>query len=111
MITACYGQKNAVDGVPVTERAGYQVELNSLWYNAIMFAISMSKKSKDPEFVKEWEPVAKSIEKNFTKAFWIESKEYLADYVGPEGQNKYVRPNQLFTCAFVSSKFSLQGRI
>ena len=89
-----------VDGKPVTERGGYQVELNSLWFNAIMFAISMSKKSKDTEFVKEWEPIANEIEKNFIKAFWIESKEYLADYVGPEGQNKYVRPNQLFTCAF-----------
>lgn len=98
--TALTWMDAVVDGVPVTERAGYQVELNSLWYNAIMFAISMSKKSKDPGFVKEWEPVAKSIEKNFTKAFWIDSKEYLADYVGPEGQNKYVRPNQLFTCAF-----------
>lgn len=89
-----------VNGKPVTERSGYQVELNSLWYNAIMFAVTMAKKSNESDFVKEWEPVTKEIEKNFTKAFWIDSKEFLADYVGSEGQNKFVRPNQLFTCAF-----------
>ena len=89
-----------VSGEPVTERAGYQVELNSLWYNAICFALEMASKTKDKTFVDEWTPIKEKIEKNFVKAFWIESREYLADYVGPEGQNKYVRPNQLLTCAF-----------
>lgn len=89
-----------VSGEPVTERAGYQVELNSLWYNAICFALKMASKTKDKTFVDEWTPIKEKIEKNFVKAFWIESREYLADYVGPEGQNKYVRPNQLLTCAF-----------
>lgn len=89
-----------VSGVPVTERAGYQVELNSLWYNAICYALEMASKSKESAFVKEWTPIKEKIEKNFIKAFWVESKDYLADYVGPEGQNKFVRPNQLFTCAF-----------
>lgn len=98
--TALSWMDATVNGKPVTERSGYQVELNSLWYNAIMFAVSMAKKSNESDFVKEWEPVIKEIEKNFTKAFWIESKEFLADYVGSEGQNKFVRPNQLFTCAF-----------
>ena len=30
-----------VDGHPVTERAGYQVETNALWYNSICFAVEM----------------------------------------------------------------------
>ena len=73
-----------VSGEPVTERAGYQVELNSLWYNAICFALEMASKTKDKTFVDEWTPIKEKIEKNFVKAFWIESREYLADYVGPE---------------------------
>jgi len=48
----------------------------------------------------------KSIEKYFHKAFWIEKGDYLADFVGHEGQNKCVRPNQLFTCSFEYSPLS-----
>lgn len=93
-------------GVPVTEREGYQVELNSLWYNAICFALSMASTAAEREFRDEWEPVKKSIEKYFHKAFWIEKGDYLADFVGHEGQNKCVRPNQLFTCSFEYSPLS-----
>ncbi len=89
-----------LSGKPVTERAGYQVELNALWYNAICFALNMSSKTRERAFVEEWTPIKEKIEKSFLKAFWIESREHLADYVGPEGQNKYVRPNQLLACAF-----------
>jgi hypothetical protein len=48
----------------------------------------------------------KNIEKYFNMAFWIENGNYLADYVGHEGQNKCVRPNQLFTCSFEFSPLS-----
>lgn len=95
-----------VSGVPVSERAGYQVELNSLWYNAICYVLSMASPTKEAAFVSAWLPIKEKIEKNFIKAFWIESRDYLADYVGPEGQNKFVRPNQLFTCAFDYSPIS-----
>jgi glycogen debranching enzyme len=60
----------------------------------------MASPTKEVAFVFAWLPIKEKIEKNFIKAFWIESRDYLADYVGPEGQNKFVRPNQLFTCAF-----------
>ena len=89
-----------VNGVPVTEREGYQVELNSLWYNAISFALELATGAKDKEFCTEWEPLRQIAARSFVKAFWIESGDYLADFVGHEGQNKCVRPNQLFTCSF-----------
>ena len=95
-----------IAGSPLTERAGYQVELNSLWYNAVCYALQLAQRNRDHIFVNEWETVKDRIESSFLKAFWLESKEYLADYVGPEGQNKYVRPNQLFTCAFEYSPVS-----
>jgi glycogen debranching enzyme len=47
-------------GVPVTEREGYQVELNSLWYNAICFALSMAISSSEKSFREEWEPVKRT---------------------------------------------------
>lgn len=89
-----------ISGKPVTERAGYQVELNSLWYNAVSYFISLTGKESESYPAKEWSLIREKIENSFMKAFWMDTKGYLADYVGPEGQNKLVRPNQLFTCAF-----------
>ena len=90
-----------VDGKPVTERAGYQVETNGLWYNALAFAIDLlsSEKRKDEEYLLRWKELKKSIEENFMPLFWCEENGYLADYVDEIGQNRAVRPNQVIACA------------
>lgn len=89
-----------VDGRPVTERAGYQVETNALWYNALCFAIEMEKKySRKSEFVQKWTPVREAVEANFLKVFLMESRRgfhYLADYVDDFGKHGECRPNQLW---------------
>ncbi len=61
-----------VNGNPVTERAGYQVETNSLWYHMIKFAIEMEKAygPKGSEFVKEWTRIAGMVKDNFQPVFW-----------------------------------------
>ncbi|MGN1210463.1 MAG: glycogen debranching enzyme N-terminal domain-containing protein [Candidatus Cryptobacteroides sp.] len=87
-----------VGGQPVTERAGYQVETNAFWYNALCFAIDMETKygSKKSTFVERWTPVRDLVKQNFQPTFWNAEKGYLADYVDNAGQNLDVRPNQLF---------------
>ncbi len=95
-----------VNSLPVTERAGYQVELNSLWYNAICFALEMEGGASAKEFRKLWESIKDETAKSFIKAFWVEKESIMADYVGHEGQNKSARPNQLFTCALEYSPVS-----
>lgn len=97
-------------GLPITERAGYQIEVNSLWYNAISYAIELAQKAGEHEFVEDWVDIQEKIEKNFIRAFSIEGRDYLADYIGLEGQNKYSRPNQLFTCAFDYSPLTLEEK-
>ncbi|MCR4572112.1 MAG: amylo-alpha-1,6-glucosidase [Bacteroidales bacterium] len=85
-----------INGVPVTERAGYQVETNALWYNAICFAVDMEYKyGSAASFVKEWAPIRDLVKENFTKTFWNARRGCLADYVDNNGQNTDVRPNQL----------------
>lgn len=86
-----------VAGRPVTERAGFQVETNALWYNAICFAIEMETKygTKKSQFVAKWKGIADLVLANFQKTFWNESRGCLADYVDNFGQNMDVRPNQL----------------
>lgn len=85
-----------INGRAVTERAGYQVETNALWYNAICFALEMEKgRGGDKAFVAKWTPIAQFVKDNYTKVFFNERLGYLADYVDDNGQNMEVRPNQL----------------
>jgi predicted glycogen debranching enzyme len=88
-----------IKGAPVTPRSGYQVDVNALWYNAVMFALEVAKQSGDEEFIRYWKNVPEQTKENFIRAFWVESRKHLADYVGPEGQNIFTRPNQLFACS------------
>ncbi len=87
-----------VNGFPVTERAGYQVETNALWYNMLCFAIEMESKYGSPkgQFIKKWSPVRDLFLENFQPMFWCPEKNCLADYVDGNGQNNDVRSNQLF---------------
>ena len=85
-----------VYGKPVTPRIGYPVEINALWYNAMMFTIELATKNKDYHFVKEWQPIAQKAKESFNNLFWLPDKGYLADYVDEEGPNTDIRPNQIF---------------
>jgi predicted glycogen debranching enzyme len=85
-----------VDGVPVTPRSGYAVEINALWYNAVSFALDCARSARDRTFVKEWEMMPELITRTFTELFWDEELGYLADYVSdPEKRNMQVRPNMV----------------
>ena len=87
-----------VNGRPVTERAGYQVETNAFWYNALCFAVDMENKygPKNSEFSARWTPVRDLVKENFQPTFWRADWGYLADYVNNGWQDQAVRPNQLF---------------
>ena len=87
-----------INGVPVTERSGYQVETNAFWYNAICFAIEMEQKygAKTSKFPETWAPVKALIEENYMKTFWYPKRGILADHVDNNGQNVDTRPNMLF---------------
>ena len=87
-----------IDGRAVTERAGYQVETNAFWYNAVCFAVEMEKQfgpKKNP-FVDKWSAIRDLIKANYQKMFWNEQVGCLADYVDNEGQHMDIRPNQIY---------------
>jgi predicted glycogen debranching enzyme len=84
---------------PVTPRSGYQVEVNALWYNAVCYTLALAKANKDTKFVKEWESIPELIVKNYLPTFWLPVRKHLADYVGEEGQNVFMRPNQVIACS------------
>jgi len=96
-----------VNGVPVTPRRGYDVEINALWYNAVCFSLEMAKLENDKKFIKEYEKLPELIKKSFLELFWEEKLGYLADYVNDsEGKNTFVRPNMVIAVSLPYSMLS-----
>ena len=83
-----------INGRAVTERPGYQVETNALWYNALCFALANERKTG--AFYRKWAPVKDLVEQHFQPTFWNAEVGFLADYVDGAGQHLELRPNQLW---------------
>ncbi|HQI69742.1 MAG TPA: amylo-alpha-1,6-glucosidase [Bacteroidales bacterium] len=99
-----------VDGNPVTPRIGLAVEINALWYNAVMFSIEVAKLADDQDFVKDWDKLSKEIPAAFKGTFWSKDKGYLCDYVNGDYKDWSVRPNQLLAASLPYSPVSEQIR-
>lgn len=94
-----------VNGIPVTPRRGYAVEINALWYNAVCFSLEMAASEKDDKFIGEYSYLPELIKESFLELFWDDKIGYLADYVNDEeGTNTYIRPNMVIA---VSLPFSM----
>jgi len=95
-----------VGGIPVTPRQGMPVEINALWYNAIMFSLELAKTADDNKFISQWKEFPDLIKASFKNTFWDKEKAYLADYVDGDYKDWSVRPNMVFAC---SLPFSMLG--
>ena len=85
-----------VSGKPVTPRIGLTVELNALWYNAIMFTLEIARLAEANAFVNEWQPIADNFQSSYKDAFWCKDRAYLADYINGDFKDWSVRPNMVF---------------
>ncbi len=94
------------EGIPITPRTGAAVEVNALWYNAIMFALEMAKLAKDTKFTKVWTTLAENFPETFKATFWDKEKGYLADYVNGEYKDFSVRSNQVIATGLPYSPIS-----
>ena len=84
-----------VNGVPVTQRPGYAVEINALWFNALSFAYQGAVLAGDRKLSGEWKEIIGNIENSFSQVFWDEGYKTLYDYVFNGEPNYDVRPNML----------------
>lgn len=84
-----------VDGVPVTPRYGYAVEICSLWYMALNFYLELGF-ADDAEWCSRLTQIVKTCKESFLKVFWNEQMNMLADVVNEHGQDLSLRPNQIF---------------
>lgn len=99
-----------VNGKPVTPRSGLDVEINALWYNAVMFAIEVAGLAGDDAFVQKWKEIADKIPAAFKATFWNKDKGYLCDFVDGDYKDWSVRPNQIFAASLPYNPVSEQIR-
>ncbi len=85
-----------VNGKAITPRMGYPVEIQALWYNAVMFTLALAEEAGDKKFVKAWKDLPGRIRTSFIETFWDEEKGYLADVVNDGKKDWSIRPNQVF---------------
>lgn len=85
------------DGKPITPRAGKPVEVNALWYNALLLMHEWSRHMARRTYAApNYEEQAARCKESFQQRFWYADGEYLYDVIdGPEGNDEALRPNQL----------------
>ncbi len=93
----------------VTPRIGKPVEVNALWYNALVAMQAFSRALKKPNG--NYEFLARRVRDNFGK-FWNESAGCCFDVIdGPGGHEAAIRPNQIFAVSLPESPLmNGQGR-
>lgn len=77
----------------VTPRHGKAVEINALWYNALLVLAQLTEK-----FGEDAQPYRKAAEdaaRSFREKFWNEEEQCLFDVITNSGKDGSVRPNQV----------------
>ena len=99
---------SCVDDTPVTPRIGMPVEVNALWYNAIMFTLDIAgpRSTEGKVILSEWKELPARIRQSFETTFWDKDKGYLADVVNGDEKDWSVRPNQVLAASLPFSPLS-----
>ena len=83
----------ARNDVVFTPRHGKAVEINALWYNALM---AMSEVVTDISHSDQLSDLAERVRQSFVDVFWSDDLGYLFDHVLDSHKDASFRPNQLF---------------
>lgn len=103
-----------VGGWVVTPRTGKPVEINALWYNALLvmeklrlsLGSSMMRGEEDPP---DFNALAEQARDSFQKRFWYSKGGYLFDVIdSPNGDDSSLRPNQLLALSLSSNLVSVE---
>ena len=77
---------------PATPRNGKVVEINAMWYNALMIMVELTSKFENKAEIKQYKDLAQKCKTSFNNKFYNKRRKCLYDVIG---DNK-IRPNQLF---------------
>ena len=88
----------------VTPRTGKAVEINALWYNALVSMAAFARRLRKP--AKPWEELSARVRTGFER-FWNERAGCCYDVIdGPDGLDDALRPNQIFAVSLPESPLS-----
>jgi predicted glycogen debranching enzyme len=98
------------EGVAFTPRYGKPVEVNALWFNALMLLSQYltDTNSNDEQLLNTVRTRADIVRRSFCKLFWNESWGWLNDCILPDGTaDATLRPNQIFAVSLPFSPLPL----
>jgi predicted glycogen debranching enzyme len=80
----------------VTPRHGKPVEIQALWYNALMIMRSLAERFDDPASAERFAAMAAKASDSFNARFWNEETGCLCDVISGGSRDSSIRPNQIF---------------
>ena len=78
-----------------TARRGFAVEVQALWYSALIIGADLARAAGQTARAGEWAALAARARESFLRAFWSDRHGYLADVVDGSGADFALRPHQL----------------
>ncbi|MBQ6749268.1 MAG: glycogen debranching enzyme family protein [Bacteroidaceae bacterium] len=98
-----------VNGRPVVPRSGYVVEINALWYNALLFNAEMLMAAGRHAEAADYTQLAEASGRSFKEVF-LNEHGYLLDYVDDGFISWSVRPNMLIASSLEYSPLTTPER-
>ncbi|HEY5505616.1 MAG TPA: amylo-alpha-1,6-glucosidase, partial [Sedimentisphaerales bacterium] len=97
------------EGVAFTPRYGKPVEVNALWFNALMLLTQyLTDTYSDEQLLNTVRARANIVRQSFCKMFWNQSWGWLNDCILPDGtSDATLRPNQIFVVSLPFSPLPL----
>lgn len=80
----------------ITPRTGKAVEIQALWYNALLIMADLAAEFADAEDEAKYRAMAELCKLSFNGAFWNENEQCLFDVVENGSRDASIRPNQIF---------------
>jgi predicted glycogen debranching enzyme len=88
-----------VGDLVITPRTGKPVEIQALWYNALMIMADLAGRFGDEEDRRKYISMADLARLSFNAVFWNGSEQCLFDVVENGTRDGSVRPNQIFAAS------------
>jgi len=89
----------AIDGQPITPRAGKAVEVQALWYNTLKTMELLAYRFNEKNEAERYAEMAEKARKSFVEKFWNPEKNCLFDVISEHSEDDSLRPNQVIAVA------------
>ncbi|HQU93056.1 MAG TPA: amylo-alpha-1,6-glucosidase [Pyrinomonadaceae bacterium] len=92
----------------ITPRQGKAVEIQALWYNALMTMAELAREFGDDEDRAKYLSMADLARLSFNAVFWNEADQCLYDVVENGTRDASIRPNQIFAASLHHSMLDVE---